>query len=121
MKIRSLLFCAESSHAGDAALASVASPPQAGEMSGSSFMSSDAAATSKRDDYITWDDYFVAVSFLSAMRSKGQCCYPRCVSVQFTLEPQFACRSINAGGGMHCVPRQAHCRHWVQRLPSGLL
>ena len=26
---------------------------------------------SKRQDYINWDDYFMALSILSAMRSKG--------------------------------------------------
>ena len=26
--------------------------------------------TTKRQDYLEWDDYFMAVSFLSAMRSK---------------------------------------------------
>ena len=33
-------------------------------------ISRDATAKVKRDDYITWDDYFMAVAFLSAMRSK---------------------------------------------------
>ena len=27
--------------------------------------------TTKRQDYISWDDYFMAVAFLSSMRSKG--------------------------------------------------
>ncbi len=44
------------------------------EEKSSSFMSSDSTATTKRQDYISWDDYFVAVSFLSAMRSKGAAC-----------------------------------------------
>jgi dCMP deaminase len=25
----------------------------------------------KRSDYLSWDDYFMSVAFLSAMRSKG--------------------------------------------------
>lgn len=29
------------------------------------------AATRKRSDYLPWDDYFMSVAFLSAMRSKG--------------------------------------------------
>lgn len=28
------------------------------------------AGTSKRTDYLVWDDYFMSVAFLSAMRSK---------------------------------------------------
>jgi hypothetical protein len=28
-------------------------------------------ATRKRSDYLPWDDYFMSVAFLSAMRSKG--------------------------------------------------
>ena len=27
----------------------------------------------KRDDYLNWSDYFMAVAFLSAMRSKDPC------------------------------------------------
>ena len=27
----------------------------------------------KRTDYINWDDYFLSVAFLSAMRSKDPC------------------------------------------------
>jgi len=50
------------------------------EISSNSFMSSDSAATSKREDYITWDDYFVAVSFLSAMRSKGMDSATACIA-----------------------------------------
>jgi len=29
-----------------------------------------ATTVSKREDYISWDDYFMGVAFLSAMRSK---------------------------------------------------
>ncbi len=29
-----------------------------------------AQTTSKREDYLSWDDYFMAVAFLSAQRSK---------------------------------------------------
>ena len=29
-----------------------------------------ARTVSKREDYISWDDYFMGVAFLSAMRSK---------------------------------------------------
>lgn len=30
-----------------------------------------AGAAQKRTDYLSWDDYFMSVAFLSAMRSKG--------------------------------------------------
>lgn len=33
-------------------------------------ISSDPTASVKREDYISWDDYFTAIAFLSAMRSK---------------------------------------------------
>lgn len=32
--------------------------------------SSSSTAVKKREDYISWDDYFMGVAFLSAMRSK---------------------------------------------------
>jgi hypothetical protein len=34
-------------------------------------MPAPASAVKKRSDYLSWDDYFMSVAFLSAMRSKG--------------------------------------------------
>jgi len=53
----------------------------------------------KRSDYISWDEYFMAVAQLSAQRSKD----PRPRS------------------GMHCEQEQAHHRHRLQRIPDGML
>jgi hypothetical protein len=33
--------------------------------------SSNSQRVTKREDYLSWDDYFMSVAFLSAMRSKG--------------------------------------------------
>ena len=41
--------------------------------SSSSSSSNDIHAVKKRQDYLSWDDYFFAVAALSAMRSKGAC------------------------------------------------
>jgi len=46
----------------------------------------------KRDDYLHWDDYFMAVAFLSAMRSKGVLRWEGCGRPEeFTRQYQYAC------------------------------
>ncbi|KAJ0403024.1 hypothetical protein P43SY_009565 [Pythium insidiosum] len=40
------------------------------QQSRQSIASTDSATVTKRQDYISWDDYFMSVAFLSAMRSK---------------------------------------------------
>lgn len=49
------------------------------------------SVTQKRLDYISWDDYFMAVAFLSAQRSKDPSSQ---VSTHLFLETNFNNKSI---------------------------
>jgi deoxycytidylate deaminase len=42
----------------------------AGSMKEGGFAGSSPGETSKRTDYLSWDDYFMSLAFLSAQRSK---------------------------------------------------
>lgn len=64
--------------------------------------------TKKRADYLSWDDYFMSVAFLSAMRSKGEAMVLLiwvCLWHQLTSNAMVVRRSVNASRRLvrtHC-------------------